>query len=326
MKKKTRLCSALLALALVFSAMCGCSAAPDEELPLGTLIDEAVPLAGMPAISTVLSPVASGTKVESGRTAVIDYSNTKEGYFMVKWTGGGSPKIMVVVKGPNYKSSNDQYQYYLRTDGEYDTFPLSDGNGKYQVTVHKNVSGNEYTTELSLSINAQMDDEFAPFLRPNQYVNFTDNSRAVQIAADEIAAKGAEDNLAKVRVIYEYVINALSYDTAKAQTVRYDYLPDIDKVLSEGKGICFDYAALMAAMLRSQGVPIKLVVGYTSTGQKHAWINVWSETEGWVESMIFFNGQEWELMDPTYASSGKQSAKIMKFIGDGKNYTAKYLY
>ena len=53
--------------------------------------------------------------------------------------------------------------------------------------------------------------------------------------------------------------------------------PDVDSVMAEKKGICFDYAALMASMLRSQGVPVKLVVGYTSQGVYHAWINVWSE-------------------------------------------------
>ena len=31
-------------------------------------------------------------------------------------------------------------------------------------------------------------------------------------------------------------------------------------------------------------------------------------------------------MDPTFASTGGQSAAIMKYIGDGKNYSVKYLY
>ena len=90
-------------------------------------------------------------------------------------------------------------------------------------------------------------------------------------------------------------------------------------------GICFDYAALMAAMLRSQGVPVKLVVGYTGNVY-HAWLNVWSEKDGWVDNLIYFDGKVWKLMDPTFASSGKQSASIMQYIGDGANYTAKYLY
>ena len=112
---------------------------------------------------------------------------------------------------------------------------------------------------------------------------------------------------------------------AKAASVQSGYLPDIDVTLAEKKGICFDYAALMAAMLRSQNVPVKLVVGWTGS-QYHAWINVWSESDGWVEGMIYFNGQNWELMDPTFASSGNQSNKIMEYIGNGANYKAKYLY
>ena len=96
--------------------------------------------------------------------------------------------------------------------------------------------------------------------------------------------------------------------------------------MAEKKGICFDYAALMASMLRSQGVPVKLVVGYTSQGVYHAWINVWSEEGGWVEGMIYFDGKIWKLMDPTYASSGKQSNSIMQFINNSANYKEKYFY
>ena len=39
-----------------------------------------------------------------------------------------------------------------------------------------------------------------------------------------------------------------------------------------------------------------------------------------------FDGKTWQRMDPTFASSGKKSDAIMKYIGDGKNYTVKYLY
>ena len=102
-------------------------------------------------------------------------------------------------------------------------------------------------------------------------------------------------------------------------------MPDIDAVLAEKKGICFDYAALMAAMLRSQGVPTKLVTGYTGSSY-HAWISTYSEETGWVEGVIFFDGTTWKLMDPTFASSGGSSEDIMEYIGDGKNYKEKYLY
>ena len=334
----------LLACLLALTALAGCAAQtppqdtdqPDEadqayidQVSVAEEVeieDEAVALADapVPAVPGVLATTASGTQTKKNSRVTIDYSNTKDGYVMVNCSGGGK-KLKVIVYGPSYGKNGTKYTYNLNP-GEWTTFPLSDGNGSYKVGVYENTTGNKYATLLTADFSVSLTDEFAPFLRPNQYVNFTENSRAVQVAAEEIAANDATDNLSKTGVIYDYVVKNLSYDTAKAKSVKYDYLPDIDKVLSEKKGICFDYAALMAAMLRSQGVPIKLVVGYTSKNQKHAWINVWSEDGGWVDGMIYFNGKDWELMDPTFASSGKQSKSIMEYIGNGKNYLAKYLY
>ena len=97
------------------------------------------------------------------------------------------------------------------------------------------------------------------------------------------------------------------------------------KTLATGKGICFDYAALMVGMLRSQGVPCKLVVGYAGK-EYHAWVSVWTEESGWVDGAIFFDGSTWQRMDPTYISSGKNSAAIQKYVGNGSNYNAMYLY
>ena len=189
--------------------------------------------------------------------------------------------------------------------------------------IYQNVSGNQYAPILSGNVSAQLTDEFAPFLRPNQYVNFTENSKAVAKGAE--LCQGITDNLKKVEKIYNYVVNNLTYDTQKAASVQSGYLPNVDAVMDSGKGICFDYAALMASMLRSQEVPCKLVVGYTGDVY-HAWINVWSEEDGWVEGLIYFDGKVWKLMDPTFASSGNQSNKIMEYIGNGANYKAKYLY
>lgn len=289
------------------------------EVDLGALLDDAVPLSGAPALSTVLNPVASGTAVNENANASVDYSNAADGYVMVKWLAGGTPKLKVLMKGP----SGTTYNYNLRADGQYDTFPLSDGSGTYSVGVYQNTSGTQYATILTTSVPAQLIDEFAPFLRPNQYVNFSDGSAAVAKAAS--LCQGATDNLDKVSRVYTFVIGNLTYDKAKAQSVQSGYLPDVDQVLASGKGICFDYAALMSAMLRSQGVPVKLVVGYTD-GAYHAWINVYSEEQGWIDGKIYFDGTEWKLMDPTFASSGKSSDAIMQYIGNGDNYTAKYLY
>ena len=77
--------------------------------------------------------------------------------------------------------------------------------------------------------------------------------------------------------------------------------------------------------LRSQNVPTKLVIGYAGSAY-HAWISVYSEKDGWIDNVIYFDGEKWNLMDPTFASSSNSSPSVMKFIGDGKNYKAKYAY
>ena len=162
-------------------------------------------------------------------------------------------------------------------------------------------------------------------MRPNQYVDYANATNTVAQAQKLVTDAGASEPLAKVKVIYEYVVNNLTYDTAKAQSVQSGYLPVLDDVLAAKKGICFDYAALMTGMLRSQDVPCKLVVGYAGEAY-HAWVSVWTKETGWVDGAIYFDGTTWHRMDPTFASSGKSSSSIMQYIGDGSNYTTKYIY
>jgi hypothetical protein len=40
---------------------------------------------------------------------------------------------------------------------------------------------------------------------------------------------------------------------------------------------------------------------------------------------IEFNGKEWKLMDPTFASAAGGSDIIQDYIGDGSNYTLQYV-
>jgi len=268
------------------------------------------------AIPDILEAVASGVLVKENSKAIIDYSHTEDGYVMVKYTTQTDKKLKVIVAGPTTK-----YTYNLE-QGQWTVFPLSDGNGNYKVTVYQSVD-DKYASVLSVSCTVSLVDEFAPFLRPNQYVNYAQSSTAVSKAAELTA--GMTDPLKKVEAVYDYVVATLTYDKAKAASVKSGYLPDLEQVLQVKKGICFDYAALMTAMLRSQSVPCKLVVGYAGTAY-HAWISVWTVEHGWVDGVIYFDGSAWHRMDPTFASSANQSAEIMKYIGDGSNYTTKYLY
>lgn len=273
---------------------------------------------GSAAVPAVLTPKADGTVVYEKNGAVVDASNLEDGYIMIRYTKDAA-KLMVLITGP----SGTQYRYLLNTDKAYETFPMSDGNGTYKVGVYRNISGTKYSTVQTVSLDVTLKNEFAPFLLPNQYVNYSPDSTAVAKAA--ALTEGCDTDLQKVAAIYDFVIKNITYDKQEAETVQSGYLPDVDEVLETEKGICFDYAALMAAMLRSQEVPTKLVVGYTGSVY-HAWLNVYTEESGWVEGVIFFDGTQWKLMDPTFASSANSSDRIMEYISNGKNYQAKYLY
>ena len=278
----------------------------DSAETLAVIEDEAVPLYQKPAGSDVRTPVASGSVTYGNGRATIDASNTSNGYVMIKYTGGQSRIKIQIAKSTTYE-----------------VFPFTEGNGTYSIKIFENVSGNQYAQVMSQNISVSLADEFAPFLTPNQYVNFSNGSAAVNKGA-ELAASAA-DEIGVVTNVYNYVINNITYDTAKAASVQSGYLPNVDQVLAQKTGICFDYAALMTAMLRSQDIPTKLVIGY-SGGLYHAWVNVYIDNIGWVDNFIYFDGHNWSLMDPTFASSGGQSESIKQYIGNGSNYQAKYTY
>ena len=272
--------------------------------------------APVPAVSIVLQPEASGEKTERCDVAEVDYSHTEDGYIMVRYFGETDRRLKVLLKGPS-----TTYNYNL-PQGQWTVFPLSDGEGSYQAGVYRNTGGTKYATVMMARFEVVLKDEFAPFLRPNQYVNYLDAPDTMEMASQ--LCTGLEHPLEKVAAVYDYVVKNLSYDDERAATVKSGYLPVLDEVLAEKKGICFDYAALMTAMLRGQEVPCKLVVGYAGSVY-HAWISVWTEEDGWVDGVIFFDGHIWKRMDPTFASSGAGDAEIMDFIEHG-TYTVKYLY
>lgn len=274
---------------------------------------------GPPRDSTpkVLTPSADGVTVYQNDFASIDTSNTSQGYVMVKYNGTNE-KVKLRITCPDQSC----YTYLISDRGAYDTFPLTAGNGSYALQVLENVAGDTYTVSLAQSINVNIEDEFLPFLYPNQYVNFHTDSKAVSKGSD--LAKDTYSDLDVVQNIYNYVIKNISYDTEKAQNVSYGYVPDIDDTLSSKKGICFDYAALMTSMLRSQNIPTKLEVGYSGDAY-HAWISTYIDDKGWVDDIIQFNGNTWQIMDPTLAATN-DSAAVKKYVGDGSHYVVKYTY
>ena len=229
---------------------------------------------------------------------------------------GTNPKVKLQVTGP------DTVTYTYNLHGGYETFPLSAGSGTYKIAVYENVTGNQYSTALSQTISVQITNQFGPNLYPNQYVNFNDKSQVVAEAVK--LSENCNTDLDVVTKIYNYVTSNISYDHNKAATVQSGYTADVDQIMASGTGICLDYSAVMASMLRSQRIPTRLEVGYAQDAY-HAWISVYTADTGWLNGIIEFDGNVWTLVDPTFGANTDDKA-LKKFIGDGTNYILQKMY
>lgn len=278
-----------------------------------------VPMSGgyQPGMTTVLLPEASGTQTACSGPLSLDFSHTDQGYFTGILSGTDS-RINIQVTGP------DQivYQYFIDTPNQQTVFPLTAGDGTYVILAFEQINEDQYAALLSHIVELTLENEFLPYLYPNQYVNFSADSAAVRLA-EELSVDAPTD-LDALKAVYHYITNFVSYDKEKARTVETGYLPDIDETLSSGTGICFDYAALTAAMLRSLSIPTRLEIGY-SNEVRHAWIDVHISSMGWIDNAIEFNGKDWNLLDPTFAASVQDSGMTNDYIGDGDNYTLQYI-
>ncbi len=234
-------------------------------------------------------PEASGTVVYKQNGTVIDASNTKDGYIMVKHIGSDKKLKVKVVKGES------TYTYDLNNKGEYEVYPLQMGNGTYSVKIYENVENTSYITLYSVNIEVQMDNTDRVFVFPNQYIWYTNSDKTVEKSIK--LCEGITSDEKKADIIYNYVISHMKYDNEKAANVTSGYLPDVDETLASGKGICFDYSALMAAMLRAQNIPTRLVIGNVKPENiLHAW------------NQVYLNGK-WIWMDATFGEKDKHQEK-----------------
>ena len=227
----------------------------------------------------ILMPQATGKKVQKDGNLAVDSSNAADGYVMVRAKKGNKRlKVVISVGGSSLK-------YDLNNEGEYEVFPLQFGKVNYTITLYQNVSGKKYKEKGKVTVSPKgMEDELRCFLYPNQYVNYTADTPCVLLA--EEMCKDMTDQAEKFKTICKYVVSNYSYDFIKSVTVQAGVLPDINYCWDKKMGICQDLSALTCAMLRSQGVPARLVIGTLGSGTPHAWV------------MAVVNGED-KFFDPT---------------------------
>lgn len=242
-----------------------------------------------------------------------DLSQLAQGVVLVRAENDVRMKFQIVC-------GDEKYNYDLPGDGSTVIYPLNMGNGTYTFRLMEQVEDTKYTCAWSESRDVVMEDEFRPFLRTNQFVPYEEDSLCVEMARSLAAGRASDGEVAAA--IYDYLVGNIGYNQAKADTVQSGYIPDPSETLASGAGICFDYASLAAAMLRSVGIPCKLITGYVNQSTYHAWNSFYLQNEGWITAEIRIIANRWQRVDITFAAGGMPTGRMLS----DTEYTVRFVY
>lgn len=215
----------------------------------------------------------------------MDYSHAEHGYVICRTAipTANRLKMRVVYEGM-------QLTYDLDNGGKAEIFPLQLGSGYYEFDLYENVDGSKYAAAGQIGLEAALVSETAAFLVPNQYVYYTSESPSV-LKSDEISS-GSQSEI--YQAVCDFMASEFTYDFVRAQTISPGELPEVDTCFEMKTGICQDLASVMVSMLRVQGIPSRLMIGYAD-GYYHAW----------TQSIV--DGEE-KFFDPTAAINALNAA------------------
>ncbi|MBD0382022.1 transglutaminase domain-containing protein [Paenibacillus sp. WST5] len=258
-------------------------------------------------IAAVLLIVAPKGSYAANALSVIDKSLMDKGIITVNYKSAKAAKAIVRIA-----KDDSKYDYHLVTGAHY---PLQLGDGKYSVLVAEAAGNNKYKVVAQDTMYVKLANKEEVFLQSIQLINWDDKTKAV-IESKQLT-QNDETDMDKIASIYAYVTQNIKYDYEKAQTVEADYIPDLDAVYESEEGICYDYASVFAAMARSEGIPTRLVMGYSAEvpDTYHAW------------NQVYLQGSDkWVTIDTTYDAVRIQAGEETPMIKDEADYKISKIY
>jgi uncharacterized protein YkuJ len=231
------------------------------------------------------------------------FQDNGNGVLTISYKNESNAKMKVAVT-----KDKKSYYYDLKKGENLLDIPLTMGNGTYQIRLCKNITGAKYSILQSESYELKLEKEEEVFLNSNVIVDYQLKDKAIKKAAS--LTKSSKTDTEKMNEIYDYVVRSYLYDYEKLLSLTSGYIPNINLIYKYKKGICYDISTLMAAMLRSQGIPVKVVTGYTPNIEVyHSWNVIFDEDK-----------DKWITVDATYDLCMFIAGKKYKMVKPDKEY------
>lgn len=191
-------------------------------------------------------------------------------------------KIKILVK-------KDDYTKWFDVDINKGKFSkkiyLTEGKGSYKIYILVNIEGRKYKYGPEIEvINTK---KVNKFLVSNKHIE-SNNKEIIKLAKKITANK--ETDYEKAKAIYEWVIKNIEYDNKKYNkhlNDNYNQSYGALNTIKVKKGVCYDYATLVAALGRAIKLQTKVIEGKGITEDYsglHAWNEIYiSEKNTWIK-------------------------------------------
>lgn len=257
------------------------------------------------AVAVLAAPAASFAAPSDW---TVNSAKAADGVVEFKVNLNTTAKLKVLVQ-----KGETKYFYDVKALSD-ESIPLQMGDGTYTIALLQNISGTSYKRLDAVTVNAAGIQSFEPYLASNPIVRFAASDDVVALAKKlTVNAKTDEE---KIKAVYTYVTKNFKYDFNRAKTVQSGYVPDVNAVLAASSGICYDYSAVMAAMLRSLGIPTKINMGYSKQiPEYHAWNEVYLKS-----------ADKWITLDTTFDNAYIKAGKTVTMIKNSADFTTQKSY
>jgi transglutaminase-like putative cysteine protease len=198
----------------------------------------------------------------------------------------------------------------VRLKGEFFRSPKMNSQGAIECSRVWNASRNIY--EYWIRKEPEQSSWSSSQLRP--YLQAPPASEAVQIWLKE-RVQGIEDPLEKARVLETYFHENFTYELGAPKLNRLN--PTEDFLIRQKTGHCERYASALAYLLRLEGIPTRVVVGYAPSARNwwSGWYDIrFEDAHAWIEAYIV--GKGWIEFDATPRASMPVSGRVFQDILD----------